>query len=152
MKIRRCAAILVLVWQSGLVFSQTNFSSQVSQMWLDGQKQDVLDIASQRLAVNSNDMAGLLLKLAYEVEFLCDDDLTNTMSRVEQVGSAIATTNFAAIFPRIQDDMDTMREMMSLTPLSPTELQSEKAKGDISGKPLMYEDALIALEQDGLLE
>jgi hypothetical protein len=47
-------------------------------------------------------MAGLILKMAYEIEFIKDDALTNTMNKISKVVSAILTTNFVVEFPTIQ--------------------------------------------------
>lgn len=70
-------------------FAQTNFYQQVSSMWFSGDKRGVLDIANQRLAQNSNDIAGLLLKLEYETEFLQLDNMTNTMAKITLVQNSV---------------------------------------------------------------
>lgn len=150
---KRRTAILVVLLHACVVLGQTNFSSQVSQMWLDGQKQEVLNIANQRLASDTNDMAGLLLRMEYEVEFLIMSSLTNTMNEVERVGSGITHTNFAAVFPDVQQDIADLRAMITVAfPLSPEKLADEQAKGNVAGKPLTCINALGALEADGLLE
>ena len=84
------------------VLAQTNFYNQVSQMWLAGQKAQVYSIATNRLAANTNDIAGLVLKMEYELAFVDLGNLTNTMQKVVSIGSSINTTNFAQIFPQLQ--------------------------------------------------
>ena len=143
--------ILTLFGLCLTAMGQTNLSDQVAQMWLVGQKQEVLDIANARLALDTNDIAGLLLKMEYEIEFVEDEKLTNTMNRISQVGSSITATNFAAVFPEILEDIDTLLELIALTSLTPAELAAERAKGAIVGKPFLRYDAIKALEDDGLL-
>jgi hypothetical protein len=134
------------------IYSQTNFTENVSSLWFAGQKTNVLSIATNRLAVSSNDIAGLILKMEYEIEFLDFDNVTNTMHQVLTQGALITTTNFVAEFPTIQTDISNMFEIITLTPLTQEELALERAKGSITNKPLMYKKALIALKQDGYFQ
>jgi hypothetical protein len=145
--------IMIVAFMTGnFIYSQTNFTENVSKMWLNGQKAEVYTIATNRLAINTNDMAGLMLKMEYEIEFILDDKLTNTMNRISTTGSSITTSNFVLEFPTIQNDISNMFEIIPLTPLSQEELELERAKGSITNKPLMYKRALIALDKDGYFQ
>lgn len=134
------------------VYSQTNFPEQVSKMWLDGQKQEVYTIATNRLAINTNDMAGLILKMEYEFVFLVTSDLTNTIERVTSVGNTISTTNFVAVFTNVQEDVEFIKTMVQNYPLSPAEITEDRIKGSITNKPLACKNVLIALKQDGYFQ
>lgn len=77
----------------------------------------VYSIATNRLAVNSNDIAGLVLKLEYELGFLKIEDLTNTMQKVLSVGRTINVTNFTKIFPLLQGDITVLQEVIPNYPM-----------------------------------
>jgi hypothetical protein len=131
-------------------YAQTNFTETVSSLWYSGQKTNVLNIAEQRLQLNSNDIAGLILKMEYEITFLELDAVTNTMERVIQVGSSITTTNFVSVFPKLEGSINHLVEMIPLYPTN--ELAADQGKGDISGKPLPHTEVLQALEDDGYFD
>mgnify|MGYP000847810038 CR=1 FL=1 len=128
--------------------AQTNFYDQVTRMWLNGQKQEVYCIATNRLAANSNDITGLVLKMEYELAF-CDYNLTNTLARVVAVGSYITSTNFASYFPLIQYSASNMPSF--LASYSTNNLAEDRAKASITNKPMSNRRLLIVLEADGLL-
>ena len=51
----------------------------VTNLWYQGYKTNVLAIAEQRLAANSNDLAGLVLKMEYDFSFLNFSNISNNM-------------------------------------------------------------------------
>ena len=133
-----------------VVFGQTNFYEQVTQLWYSGQKTNVLNIANQRLQQNTNDIAGLLLKMEYEIEFLELSQVTNTMERVLQVGPNITTSNFVAIYPKVTGSINHLKTMIPLYPTN--ELAADQGKWNISGKPLPCGDVIKALQDDGYFQ
>jgi hypothetical protein len=133
-----------------VTFGQTNFYEQVSQLWLSGQKTNVLGIAEQRLQQNSNDIAGLILKMEYQIEFCNLGDVTNTMQNVLTAGSEITTTHFVALFPSVTG---SVHHLLTMIPIYPTnELAADQAKGSITNKPLSYGNAIKALQDDGYFQ
>ena len=68
--------------------AQTNFYTNVTNLWYQGgeARSNVLTIANARLATNTNDIAGLILKAHYHVEFLEVAAISNAFLRVIQVG------------------------------------------------------------------
>jgi hypothetical protein len=130
--------------------AQTNFYNQVSQMWLAGQKAQVYSIATNRLAGNSNDIAGLVLKMEYELAFVDLGNLTNTMQKVVAVGGGISSTNFVQIFPQLQGEITLLQAAVPNYPTN--ELAQDVQKGGITNKPMTYGAVLQAIEADGLLD
>ncbi|HMP83682.1 MAG TPA: hypothetical protein PKA41_13370 [Verrucomicrobiota bacterium] len=131
-------------------FGQTGFYEQVSSMWYSGNKTGVLSIATQRLQQDTNDIAGLLLKMEYQIAFIDFDQVTNTMSRVLQVGGAITSANFAATFPTVEADIN---HLIGMIPLYPTnEIAADQAKGNLPNKPLIHGAVIKALQDDGFFE
>jgi hypothetical protein len=63
MKTKTIILMVVLTTICGtMVLGQTNFYSNVTNLWYQGSKSNVLEIANARLAQNTNDIAGLILK------------------------------------------------------------------------------------------
>ena len=50
------------------VFAQTNFHTNVTNLWYQGYKTNVLAIANERLSQNTNDIAGLILKAEFQLD------------------------------------------------------------------------------------
>jgi hypothetical protein len=128
-------------------WGQTNFYEQVSSMWYSGNKTGVLSIAEQRLQQNTNDIAGLLLKLEYEVEFLQLSNVTNTMRQALIAGETFAGTNFTQVYPVLQADYEVMKIVVTNYP--PDELAADQAKSSIAGKTMSCDAAIKALQDDG---
>lgn len=143
------AALLVLMGVS-VTFGQSNFYEQVSSMWYSGNKTGVLSIAEQRLQQDTNDIAGLILKMDYQIEFVELNAVSNTMQRVLDVGSQVATTNFAGAFPLVQSDINHLLQMLPLYPTN--EIAADIAKASIANKPLTSGYAIKALQDDGFFQ
>ena len=142
-----CIAVFVV---ASAILAETNFTDQVSRMWFQGQKAGVYSIATNRLAADTNDLAGLILKMEYEIAYLSLDDATSTMQRVLQVGSTVSSTNFAETFPGFEADINNIKAMILQYPAG--ELTADQGKGDIAGKPLPHEEVIRALEDDGHID
>lgn len=135
---------LIVVIQT---FGQTNFYEEVSSMWYSGNKTGVLSIAEQRLLQNTNDIAGLILKMEYQIEFVELNAVSNTLQRVLNVGSQIMTTNFTVAFSLMQSDINHLLQMLPLYP--PNEIAGDIEKASIANKPLSSGYAIKALQDDG---
>jgi hypothetical protein len=142
------SCILGAILICGCAHAETNFYDQVTQTWLNGQKAEVYCIATNRLAVNSNDIAGLILKLEYELAYY-DLKFTNPLQRVVDVGSDITTTNFAILFPVLRDSVDYMQDFVLNYPTN--NIEQEILKASITNKPFGHRRILKATEQDGLI-
>ncbi|MDR0993150.1 MAG: hypothetical protein LBN38_01070 [Verrucomicrobiota bacterium] len=131
-------------------YGQTNFHEQVSQLWFDGYKGDVLAIANTRLQADTNDIAGLILKMEYEMEYLELQEVTNTMARVIDVGTMIETEEFSSLFPLLEG---SIIHLINMIPLYPTnELAADIDKANIAGKSLSFGVAIKALQDDGYFD
>jgi hypothetical protein len=131
-------------------YGQTNFYEQVSRLWFDGDKGDVLAIANTRLRADTNDIAGLILKMEYEIEYLKLQTATNTMVRVLEQGASVESESFSAFFPTLER---SVRHLLTMIPLYPTnELATDMEKAKVSGKPLSFGLAIKALQDDGYFD
>ena len=146
---------MLAVINGGVVFAQTNFYTNVTNLWYQGGefRTNVLTLANARLAANSNDIAGLILKAEYNFEFLEMDDMSNAFLRVIQVGDTITTTNFVKYYQemtkgRILHLLDDFVE----NPITVQEIQTEQHKAFIPEKPLPSARLIEALLKDGYFD
>ena len=142
---------LLAVLGGGTSLAQTNFYTNVTNLWYQGYKTNVLAIANARLAANSNDIAGLILKAEYHLAFCENAALSNAYLRVIQRADSITTTNFVKCWQEEggrQDYLDTL-DYMAENPLTPQQIQEESLKGFINEKPLPDAYLIEALQKDG---
>ena len=130
------------------LFAQTNFYSNVTNLWYQGYKSNVLSLAEARLLQNTNDIAGLILKAEYDLEFLELTSISNSYERVIQVGDTITTTNFVKRFVVERQEYLDFLELFKNEPIPENRLNEEKAKANINHKELPT-GLLKALEKDG---
>jgi len=127
----------------------TPFSTNVSNMWLSGNKSGVLTIANQRLKDNPDDLAGLILTLQYQIAFFDVANVSASINKVLAAEDKITTPNFLKSYPDLKTSLLYLQQ--NLPSYSPKELQTEAAKGSISGKPMEFLSILQAAEADGLI-
>jgi len=133
------------------VFAQTNFYTNVTNLWYQGYKTNVLTIANERLTQNTNDIAGLILKAEYNFEFYCVDDISNAYLRVIQVGDTITTTNFLKRYESIRRSYLEILDDLAENPITQQEIQEEKPKSLLKHKNLPA-DLIEALQKDGYFD
>ena len=68
----------------------------VTNLWYEGHKSNVLAIAEQRLAANSNDLAGLILRMEYNLAFSNNSCLSNDAMSVISVASNMTNKHIQA--------------------------------------------------------
>jgi len=127
--------------------SQTNFYENVSSLWFSGKKETVLQIAEQRLQKNTNDIAGLLLKVEYQTEYLQFGGITNNISKILELGNGYAGTNFSKVFPILKADYEVLSQIFTNYP--PNEYAADLAKTNIVGKTMSCDAEIRALQKDG---
>jgi len=144
-----------IIFVSSLLVAQTNqidFYTNVTNLWYQGSKSNVLAIAQQRLNINSNDMAGLLLMMEWHITAGDNFELSNACQRVIEVGSTIQTPNFSTLYGETKTNALDMMEFM--TEYHPTQEQekSDKLKGLLPFKPLCVAEEIEALQKDGYFQ
>ena len=93
-------ALLVLV-AAMLAFApharaQADLYSTVTNLWWNGPKTNLLALAEQRLAADTNDIVGIVLKTEYDISFSRASVLSNSFRRVLSVGAGVRTPAFSA--------------------------------------------------------
>lgn len=124
------------------------FSSYVSQLWFDGKKDEVLAIAKARLAKDPEDLAGLSLKMDYEIEFLKTKDLKLTIDKLQTVGKKISTPNALQAFKLMDESIVALRTL--IPEITPEMIAEDLPKARLKKKPLSCLFFLQALEKDNV--
>ena len=128
-----------------------SFTAQVEGMWRAGDYAGVLALAQQRLAADTNDLPGLLLKFECEIAYLQLGAATNTASEILRVAPQIDTPCFSAVRQVILDDAQCALDLLPHYP--PDEYASDLARvGTITNKSLACDFAIQALEEDGYFQ
>jgi hypothetical protein len=130
--------------------AQTNFYTNVTNLWYQGFKTNVLQIAEQRLQNNTNDIAGLLLKMEYDLEFIETETISNSIHRVLSVGAIVNSQEFKGLYDDLTVTLSILLDAIKECPIE--NLPAEKAKALISGKPLPGSIYLEALQKDGYFD
>lgn len=143
MKITMTGALLV----AALAAEASPYFANVTNEWRQGRQTNVLAMAERRLASNTNDIAGLLMKASYDFDFASAPVLSNTLARVLSAGSAVMTPAFTNGFWRTAIDIRcTFRTLADETE---EEHASDMLKVQGAGRPMAYESDLKALDDDG---
>ena len=146
---------MVISVAGSVSLAQTNFYTNVTNLWYQGgeSRSNVLAIANARLATNTNDFAGLLLKAHWHLTFIERAAYSNAFLRLIQVGATITTTNFVHCWQergRRQNFLDIL-DHVARNPLTPQQIQVERQKGFINHKPLPA-SLIEALQDDGYFD
>ena len=140
---------LCVIAVSTLNAQTTNFFTTVTNLWYQGYKSNVLEIAEQRLSIDTNDIAGLILKFEFDLAFLELSSFSNSAQRVLAVGQTITTTNFAKIFPLYELSINHLLAFIPYYSTNQTALVVDKAKALIPYKSLPADIVIKALQDDG---
>ena len=141
-------AILSLTFAISAVAS--DYYTSVTNFWYQGQQTNVLALSEQRLAANTNDIAGLLMKASYDFDFSNATTLSNTLARILVVGDTITTPAFTNAFRLTR--IDIRGTFKTLATETPEEHSSDMLKVMGAGHPMAYSDELKALDDDGYFD
>lgn len=140
-----CLMFLAL---SSNAISQNTFTQKVNQLWEEGKKSEVHEIALKRLKDNPKDVIALLLKLDYEMNQYDVESMRETIKILIPIIEKISTPNFVKQKKLLRADLIVIQE--SLNVITPEIIQAEKNKV-YPGKPLNFKYAIEALEKDELI-
>ena len=137
-------------------FAQTNLPpvdnfTLVTNLWYEGHKSNVLALAEQRLMVNSNDLAGLILKMEFDLVFSNISALLNDTLRVIEVANGMTNSHIRSHCPIMKLYLEMCLDFFA-NEYHPAEdeIELERQKGFIIHKPMTCEVPLKALHDDGL--
>jgi len=146
---------MLIVLNVSIGLAQTNFYTNVTNLWYQGgeSRSNVLTIANARLAVNTNDIAGLILKANWHFTFMEEGSVSNAYLRVIQVGDTITTTNFVKEWQegKAREDILDLLDVIAEIPMTSQQIQAESHKA-LLPKPLPDAELIEALQKDGYFD
>jgi hypothetical protein len=149
---RKMMMALFLVAGATVVQAQNNFYTTVTNLWYQGHKSNVLAMAEARLQQNTNDIAGLIIKVEYDIDFAQRHTISNSIQRALDVGQTVMTTNFVQFFQNYEDYVQDVLDAVKENPLAGAALQAEQAKGNFKHFPFSAKEELEALLKDGYFD
>lgn len=126
------------------------YFTNVTNEWWQGRQTNVLTMAEARLAANTNDIAGLLMKASYDFDFSNSTILSNSLVRVLSVGETVTSPAFTNAFWLTR--LDIRGTFITLARETPEEHASDMRKVMGAGHPMAYSDELKALDEDGYFD
>ncbi|MBR4614596.1 MAG: hypothetical protein IKO55_03220 [Kiritimatiellae bacterium] len=129
--------------------AQTNYYSLVTNLWFQGEHTTVFSLATNRLAANTNDIAGWITLAEYSMTFDDASSLSNVLTHTLECGSNITSTAFSELFPIMSDSFCDMLDFVAAYHPTAEEQAEDLRKAHIPGKPFFYSKYLQALETDG---
>ena len=127
------------------------FHANVTNLWWQGRMSNVLAIAEQRLACNSNDIAGLILKVECNVNFVNLDAISNSVQRAVNCGKTITTPMFSPLYPFFKYCMEDLLDFPFSDYYTADKIEEDRAKALLPRKTMLFEDDLFAVCIDGLV-
>ena len=122
----------------------------VTNLWYEGHKSNVLAIAEQRLAANSNDLAGAIMMFDYDLEFSNEGNYSNDVRRIFSSTNNLPIGSFVNNINLVTSALNGFLDYLSSNPMTPAEIQNDKSKALIIHKPMSNEILLKWLHDDGL--
>ena len=123
------------------------YFDNITNLWYQAHHSNVLAIANQRLAVNTNDLAGVVLKASWDFEFSNATVLSNSLNRLIAVGGSCHSPSFTNEFAITVEDVACTLQGLSLE--TPSQLAEDAAKRGLPGKQMHFMEELKALDDDG---
>ena len=130
--------------------AQSDLYAMVTNLWWEGPKTNILAIAEERLAANTNDIVGIVLKTEYDISFSPASVISNSFRRVLSLGATVDTPVFQLAYPRIA--WNVSGAFLALEQYTDAVFQEEHYKGFITHKEMNMKWAWDALHEDGWLD
>ena len=128
------------------------FFTNVTNLWFQGHKSNVLALAQERLSCNSNDIAGLILNMEHNLEFEFDDlhGVSNSIQKVIDRFETINTPLCVSNGPHFRMLLEDMRNLVFDGAMY-DDVANDRAKAILPGKKLLFEEVLLDICLDGLV-
>ena len=139
--------ICILFVMGDLALQGSPYFNTITNLWYSGHQTNVLQMAEARLARNTNDIAGVLMKASWDFAFSDAVVLSNSLIRIRDVGRTISTHAFTNAF--VLTEFDLMSTFNILPRLTPIQLSIDCIKSSGPGRRMHYEEELKALDDDG---
>lgn len=113
-------------------------------------RSNVLVEANARMATNSNDIVGAILRLEWDMAYGNNMSYSNAYARVVSIGEGISNSHFRAKMPMLRMGANIVFGMTAATPAS--FLSDEDSSKVEAQKEMNFAHLLEALKEDGLID
>ena len=141
-------SLVLLAMPSGMN-AQTNYYALVTNLWHQGAHTTVVELAQQRLAANTNDIAGLITMAGYDLHYSDHDSYSNVANHVLSVVSNVTTSAFQSERDFLIFSVSESLSFMEIYHPSEEERAENIRKSARPGLFFIYEEPLRLLNEDG---
>lgn len=130
--------------------SASAYFDNLTNLWYTAQHSNVLAIADQRLAANTNDVVGCLLRASYDFVYADAATQSNSLDRVLAVYESISTPAYQRACLFLDADVAGIKRWLSHE--TPAQHAETLEKGSRPGRLPHYFRQLKALDDDGYFD
>lgn len=130
--------------------SASAYFDNLTNLWYTAQHSNVLAIADQRLAANTNDVVGCLLRASYDFVYADAATQSNSLDRVLAVYESITTPAYQRSCLFLDADVAGIKRWLSHE--TPAQHAETLEKGSRPGRLPHYFRQLKALDDDGYFD
>ena len=128
--------------------AESELFTYVTNEWYQCRRENVLRVATERLATNENDVVGLLLKLEYDMAFADNATFTNSVERFRTAARGVSTPAFQRCARFLPQDLDSLVFCAANAP-SPDPSLDDIDKAKQVRKRMNFLEEFKALDEDG---
>lgn len=143
------AAVLSMSVAAAVAAPSADNYASVTNDWYNGNFSNVLELASSRLAANTNDLVGAYLKLSWDVCFADIPTLSNSVTRAITLSDAVTNAAFSNDFQRLRPVMVAFRDQV-LPNVTEEMRLAELPKASLPHKPIPEKRWLKLLWDNGM--
>ena len=137
--------IALLFFAAGATASP--YFDNITNLWFTAQHTNVLAIADQRLAANTNDVVGCLLRASYDFVYADAPAQSNSLDRLLSVYRSVSTPAYQQACLYLEADVAGIKRWLSHE--TPAQHAETIEKGSRPGRLPHYFRQLKALDDDG---
>ena len=133
----KMAILGVMVFSAAIIRASPseNTYHAVTNDWYNANFTNVLELAESRLAANTNDLVGAYLKLSWDICFSDASTLSNSVTRVLDIGDTVQNAAFSNEFWRLRPMTVSFRD--DILPMYTEEVrQQEQVRSMQPHKPI----------------
>ena len=108
----KMAILGVMVFSAAIILASPseNTYHAVTNDWYNANFSNVLELAESRLAANTNDLVGAYLKLSWDICFSDASTLSNSVTRVLDIGDTVQNAAFSNEYWRLRPMIVSFRD------------------------------------------
>ncbi len=135
-------------WRIASALPSTNTYVAVTNDWFNANFSNVLELAENRLAENTNDIVGATLKLGYDVTFGDVASISNSLVRFMELADSVTCPAFSNEYWSVRP-AELMYLHDFLPTVTPARLEADAPKAFLPGKPFPEKRYLEILNESG---